>query len=414
MGQNQSGVAGAAGLKDSDAYIDPPPTSPDEFTFMKVLGQGSFGTVCLAMHKGNSKVYALKVLTKQRVIESREVEHAIAERSILASVNHPFLVRLYGAFQTPTRLVMVLEYVPGGELFFHLKKKGTFDESYVKLVAAQLILALEYLHDMNIVIRDLKPENILLQANGYIKVTDFGLSKQNLSMTLGAKTMAGTSEYFSPEQIQNCGHGKAVDLWALGVIIYELLTGSPPFYSTDKRAMFRRIVGEQPKMPSYFKEDLKDLLKGLLEKKPRNRLGCRKENGGIKELKAHPWFGGINWDKLYRKEYVIPYKPTISDNLDVSNFDKSFTELDFDLSSEPLYKREHTADDDQIFQDFCKAYSTNTENEGNGNDAIDRDHNNMFTQEGQVNIDSGDAHDFAKSLPVDFVNDDDSDMPPLP
>lgn len=123
MGQNQSGVAGNAGFKDADAYIDPPPTSPDEFTFMKVLGKGSFGTVCLAKHKANNKIYALKVLTKQHVIESREVEHAISERSILASLNHPFLMRLYGAFQTPTRLIMVLEYVPGGELFFHLKKK---------------------------------------------------------------------------------------------------------------------------------------------------------------------------------------------------------------------------------------------------------------------------------------------------
>lgn len=414
MGQNQSGVAGNAGFKDADAYIDPPPTSPDEFTFMKVLGKGSFGTVCLAKHKANNKIYALKVLTKQHVIESREVEHAISERSILASLNHPFLMRLYGAFQTPTRLIMVLEYVPGGELFFHLKKKVTFDESYVKLVAAQLVLAIEYLHDMNIVIRDLKPENILLQANGYIKVTDFGLSKQNLSMTLGAKTMAGTSEYFSPEQVQNCGHGKGVDMWALGTIIYELLTGSPPFYSDDKRAMFRKIIGEQPKMPSYFKDDLKDLLKGLLEKKPRSRLGCRKENGGIKELKGHPWFNGINWDKLYRKEYTIPYKPTITDNLDLSNFDKSFTELDFDFSSEPLYKREHNADDDQIFQDFCKAYATNAEDEQKTNCPTDNDESNTFTQSGQITYDSADAQDSTKGLPACLVDDDDTDMPPPP
>lgn len=363
MGNNQSAIDASDPNHPGQGNPIPPPSCPEDFTFLKVLGKGTFATVYLAKRTLTGQIFAIKVLSKQQIIELNEIEHTIAERSILAELNHPFLMRLYAAFQTYENLYLVLEYIPGGELFFHLRKRGSFPEQIVRLYAAQLLLAIEYLHKKSIIIRDLKPENILLQRNGYLKITDFGLSKNNLQGTLGASTFAGTSEYLSPEQLKNQGHGKGVDYWCLGTIIYELVAGIPPFFDKDKRVMYRNIIHKQVKFPSYFSEHLKDLVTGLLIKDPRKRLGCRKEYGEADEVRKHPFFKALDFDKLYRMAYPIEYKPEVKGEMDLSNFDNCFTILTLSdvkkdilgATAEPKqFKREHGNEDlnDEVFRGF--------------------------------------------------------------
>eukprot|EP00768_Dysnectes_brevis_P007921 gnl/Dysnectes_brevis/690_a761_2746.p1 GENE.gnl/Dysnectes_brevis/690_a761_2746~~gnl/Dysnectes_brevis/690_a761_2746.p1 ORF type:complete len:516 (+),score=139.23 gnl/Dysnectes_brevis/690_a761_2746:1111-2658(+) len=302
----------------------PPPTSPDDYEKICLLGRGTFAKVFLVKRKGTQQLYALKELKKSSIIELQEVSHTISERIILGELHHPFIVKLHAAFQTPDRLWFVLDYVSGGELFFHLKRNGCFSESQARLYTAEIILALEHLHSKQIVYRDLKPENVMIMANGHLKLTDFGLSKRNLTSTLGAHTFVGTAEYLAPELLQNRGHGKGVDFWALGTLIFEMITGLPPFFSRDKKDMYRRVLYDNLRCPSYMSDSCKDIIEGLLVRDPRRRLGSRK--GGVEELKQHPWFRGLDWDRLYRRGYEMEYRPEVKGAMDLSNFDRVFTQ----------------------------------------------------------------------------------------
>ncbi|TNJ30376.1 Kinase, AGC AktR [Giardia muris] len=286
----------------------------EDFNSFTCLGSGASSTVYKVVHTKTHQPYALKAFNARPAGCVIVVDQLEREKRILGSLRHPFLVQLYGSFRTSLGACLVLEYIPGGTLYAYLQrmkeKHKTFGflESDVKLIAAQLVLAIEYLHKQNIIIRDLKPENILLQKDGYIKITDFGLSKQDLIETLGAKTMAGTAEYFSPEQLQNSGHGKGVDLWALGTIIYELIAGLPPFYDTDTVRMQHRIVHDQPTFaPELFSEEAQNIISGLLRKNPLQRLGCRKGSGEMSELKRHRWFRQMNWACIATKGYHLKY-----------------------------------------------------------------------------------------------------------
>lgn len=356
MGPNQSRLYPLAG-DPNDPHALPPPSSPADFRFLKILGKGTFATVYLAQRIEDEEIYAIKVLDKRQIVELNEVEHTIAERAILAELNHPFLMTLYAAFQTQESLYLVLEYIPGGELFFHLRKRGCFSEAQVRFYAAQIVLALEYLHNKGIVIRDLKPENILLMRSGYIKITDFGLSKQNLTSTLGASTFAGTAEYLAPETLRNAGHGKGVDWWSLGTIVYELITGTPPFFDRDKKVMYRNIIHKQPRFPSYISDACRDFITGCLVKDPRKRLGCRKDAGGVAEAKKHPWFKSLDWDKLYRMQYPMEYRPEVKNLMDLSNFDGCFTETTFDQEEleGKKFRREHG--DETLGGDIFKGFN---------------------------------------------------------
>merc|ERR1719487_2669676 len=233
----------------------------DDFILMKVVGKGSYGKVMLVKHKDDSsRVYAMKMLRKENVIKRNQVEHTKTERNVLETVSHPFIVSLHYAFQTPKKLYIVLEYCAGGELFFHLSRAGRFSEGRCKLYAAEILLALEYLHSLSIIYRDLKPENLLLDADGHAKITDFGLSKQGIEDNVSARTMCGTPEYLAPEIISKTGHGRAVDWYSLGAIMYEMLTGLPPFYTQDREKLFRRIQAEELRYPSYIGAVTKHLL----------------------------------------------------------------------------------------------------------------------------------------------------------
>lgn len=296
----------------------------DSFTLMCVIGKGSYAEVILARKKDTGKIYALKILKKKKIEQRNQKEHVKTERDILTEMNHPFLIKMAFAFQTEKKLYFALEYCPGGELFNLLQKKRRFPEEHARFYACQIVLALEQLHKFDIIYRDLKPENVLIDEDGYIRLTDFGLSKTGIQGNKGAYSVCGTPEYLAPEILFQRGHGKAVDWWTLGAILYEMLTGLPPFYTNNREELFQKIKYYALKYPPYLSPNAKSLLDGLFQKEPSKRLGSG--TGGADEIKAHPWFQGVDWGMIYRKEIKAPFIPVIKNDVDVSNFDPEFTE----------------------------------------------------------------------------------------
>jgi len=205
-----------------------------------------------------------------------------------------------------------------------LQKKRQFSEDNARFYVAQIILALEHLHKNDIIYRDLKPENVLIDRDGYIRLTDFGLSKKGIKGNKGATSVCGTPEYLAPEILFRWGHGKAVDWWTVGAILFEMLTGLPPFYTPNREELFEKIKYYTLKYPPYLSPNVRNLLEGLFKKEPDKRLGGGP--GDAEDIKKHPWFEGFDWDALLRKELIPPFIPIIKEDTDVSNFDPEFTE----------------------------------------------------------------------------------------
>lgn len=294
----------------------------NDFELLTVVGKGSFGKVMQVRKKDTNKIYAMKVLKKQNLVARKQVAHTITERRVLEEIDHPFIVSLRYAFQTDDKLYMILDYFTGGELFFHLKNEGKFSEDRARLYAAEIACALDCLHNNNIIYRDLKPENILLDDEGHIRLTDFGLSKESIQDGTLAHTFCGTPEYLAPEVLQGQGHGKAVDWWSLGTLLFEMLTGLPPFYNQNVNIMYEKILRAKLTFPAYLSPEAKSLLAGLIERDVSKRLGSGPT--GTAEIKNHPFFAKIDWEKLWRKEYDPPFKPNVSSEADVSNVDDEF------------------------------------------------------------------------------------------
>lgn len=298
--------------------------SMEDFELMKVVGKGSYGKVMQVRKRDTGKIYAMKVLKKQMLVAKKQVVHTKTERRVLELIDHPFLVSLRFAFQTETKLYMVLDYFSGGELFFHLKHNGAFSESRAKFYAAQITLALQCLHDNGIIYRDLKPENVLLDDDGHIRLTDFGLSKESLAGSQLTHTFCGTPEYLAPEVIQGSWYGKAVDWWSMGTLLYEMLTGWPPFYNENLHVMYESITRAPLTFPNSMSSEAKSLLTGLLQRNPRNRLGS---NNGMADFKDHPFFADINWRELYDKKTPPPFVPvTTEGEASTDNVDEEFKE----------------------------------------------------------------------------------------
>mmetsp|Transcript_48049 Transcript_48049/g.135768 ORF Transcript_48049/g.135768 Transcript_48049/m.135768 type:complete len:333 (+) Transcript_48049:82-1080(+) len=294
----------------------------DDFILMKVIGKGSYGKVMLVRHKSETEdsVYAMKMLRKENVIKRNQVEHTKTERNVLEAVSHPFIVTLYYAFQTPKKLYFVLEYCPGGELFFHLSRAGRFSEGRCRFYASEILLAIEYLHKLNIIYRDLKPENILLDADGHVKLTDFGLSKEGIQDNFSAKSMCGTPEYLAPEVIQSKGHGLGVDWWTLGILLFEILAGYPPFYDDNPFGIYKKVLAGQIEFPGGMELKAKDLIKRLLMHDQGKRLGCLKD--GVDDVKRHKYYKGLDWDLLGSRSLPPPFIPPVSGLDDVSMFEQ--------------------------------------------------------------------------------------------
>nr|XP_020455703.1 serine/threonine-protein kinase Sgk3 isoform X1 [Monopterus albus]XP_020455704.1 serine/threonine-protein kinase Sgk3 isoform X1 [Monopterus albus] len=301
-----------------------PHAKPTDFDFLKVIGKGSFGKVFLAKQKQDAKYYAVKVLQKKVIINRKEQKHIMAERNVLLkNVKHPFLVGLHYSFQTADKLYFVLDFINGGELFFHLQKERTFPEPRAKFYIAEMASALGYLHSLNIVYRDLKPENILLDYEGHIVLTDFGLCKEGISRTDTTNTFCGTPEYLAPEVLRKQPYDNTVDWWCLGSVLYEMLFGLPPFYSRDTHEMYDNILHKPLAMRNGASSTAWSLLQGLLEKDGRCRLGSTDD---FNEIKAHSFFSTIKWDDLEQKKIPPPFTPKLSSFNDISNFDPEFTD----------------------------------------------------------------------------------------
>ncbi|KAI5785965.1 serine/threonine-protein kinase sck1 [Pyronema domesticum] len=300
---------------------------PEDFEVLRLIGKGTFGQVYQVRKRDTDRIYAMKVLSKKVIVQKKEVAHTLGERNILvrtATTDSPFIVGLKFSFQTPTDLYLVTDYMSGGELFWHLQKEGRFKEDRAKFYIAELILALEHLHNHDIVYRDLKPENILLDANGHIALCDFGLSKANLAANATTNTFCGTTEYLAPEVLlDDQGYTKMVDFWSLGVLVFEMCCGWSPFYAEDTQQMYKNIAFGKVRFPrDALSLEGRNFVKGLLNRNPKHRLGATYD---AKELREHPFFADIDWAELHKKNVVPPFKPKLSSETDTSNFDPEFT-----------------------------------------------------------------------------------------
>ncbi|KAG8625546.1 hypothetical protein KVT40_007297 [Elsinoe batatas] len=295
----------------------------EDFELLKVVGKGSFGKVMQVQKRDTHRIYALKTIRKAHIISRSEVAHTLAERSVLSQINNPFIVPLKFSFQSPEKLYLVLAFVNGGELFHHLQREQRFDINRSRFYAAELLCALECLHGFNVIYRDLKPENILLDYTGHIALCDFGLCKLDMKDEDKTNTFCGTPEYLAPELLHGTGYTKAVDWWTLGVLLYEMLTGLPPFYDENTNDMYGKILSEPLHFPGpeIVPPAARDLLTKLLDRDATKRLGVN----GAAEIKAHPFFHSIDWRKLLDRKYEPSFKPNVTDERDTANFDREFT-----------------------------------------------------------------------------------------
>ncbi|XP_069478963.1 ribosomal protein S6 kinase alpha-1 isoform X2 [Ambystoma mexicanum] len=296
-----------------------------QFELLKVLGQGSFGKVFLVRKitpPDNGHLYAMKVL-KKATLKVRDRVRTKMERDILADVNHPFVVKLHYAFQTEGKLYLILDFLRGGDLFTRLSKEVMFTEEDVKFYLAELALGLDHLHSLGIIYRDLKPENILLDEEGHIKLTDFGLSKEAIDHEKKAYSFCGTVEYMAPEVVNRQGHTHSADWWSYGVLMFEMLTGSLPFQGKDRKETMTLILKAKLGMPQFLSNEAQSLLRALFKRNPNNRLGSSMDCA--EEIKRHPFFSTIDWNKLFRRELPPPFKPAVVQPDDTIYFDTEFT-----------------------------------------------------------------------------------------
>lgn len=286
-----------------------------DYEILQTLGAGSFGRVRLSRHKASNRYVAIKSLKKAEIIRIKQVDHVISENNILCSINHPFIVAMDGFTQDNRYLFLVLEFVSGGELFTYLRGVGRFEPPQACFYSAQVAMMFEYLHSKNVIYRDLKPENLLIGVDGYMKLTDFGFAKIVEGRTY---TLCGTPEYLAPEILLNKGHGKAVDWWTLGVLLYEMIAGIDPFSDEDPMAIYQKILKGKILFPKGFDRDAKSLVKHLLVADLSKRYGNLKNRA--QDIKNHRFYDSINWKMMYEKKVSPPYKPVVKSPSDTTHF----------------------------------------------------------------------------------------------
>jgi serine/threonine protein kinase len=289
----------------------------------------------VARYIATGRFYALKLQKKSEIVRLKQVQHVKDEKAILSSISHPYVVNLLAAFQDSARIVLVLEFVTGGEMFTFLRRARCFDNERAKLYAAQIVSAFDYLHQRNIIYRDLKPENLLFASNGHVKVTDFGFAKVVPDKTY---TVCGTPEYIAPEIIRSQGHSAGADWWALGVLVYEMLAGYPPFYADNPFGIYEKILSAAPiPFPPHIDKDAKDLIKQLLQHDLTKRFGCMRN--GAADIKEHKWFKNIDWPLLDAGQVTAAWQPPQGKEGEATNFDKYQEEkLKTEMGDDPYAK----------------------------------------------------------------------------
>jgi len=301
----------------------------DDFEFLKVLGEGAFGKVYLVEHKLTNKVLAAKVISKEHILRGDDVDVTMTERRILAlGTEKNFLTTLHSSFQTLNKLFFVMEYASGGDLMFQINKMGKFTAKQTKFYAGEILLALSFLHERKIIYRDLKLDNVMLDRDGHIKLTDFGLCKEGIGGRDLTETFGGTPNYMAPEVIQTYmygtgGYGHSADWWSFGVLVYEMLAGGNPFTEEEEYGLYQQILHMEVTFPPWISEVDQEFISALLERDPFSRLGCFPQN--CEAIKDHPFFEEMDWVALQNKEIDPPFKPNISGDKDISNFDEEFT-----------------------------------------------------------------------------------------
>ncbi|KAB5522448.1 hypothetical protein PHYPO_G00159640 [Pangasianodon hypophthalmus] len=328
-----------------------PELQMDDFVCISVLGRGHFGKVLLAEYKSTGKLYAIKALKKGDVVTRDEVDSLMCEKRIFETINasrHPFLVNLHGCFQTCDHVCFVMEYSPGGDLMTHIHT-SIFTERQTRFYAACVLLGLEFLHLNKIVYRDLKLDNLLMDADGFVRIADFGLCKEGMGHGDRTSTFCGTPEFLAPEVLTDSTYTRAVDWWGLGVLIYEMLVGESPFPGDDEEEVFDSIVNDEVRYPRFLSPESVSIIQKLLQKNPEKRLGAGEQDAN--EVKRHRFFQGVDWEALLAKRVKPPFLPSIKAPGDVSNFDEEFTRL------KPVLTPPHTpffltAEQQEIFADF--------------------------------------------------------------
>uniref|UniRef100_A0A3B3WMZ3 Protein kinase C n=1 Tax=Poecilia mexicana TaxID=48701 RepID=A0A3B3WMZ3_9TELE len=323
-----------------------------DFLFIKVLGKGSFGKVMLAELKGTDEVFAVKVLKKDVILQDDDVDCTMTEKRILALARkHPYLTQLFCCFQTKDRLFFVMEYVNGGDLMFQIQRSRKFDEARSRFYAAEVTSALMFLHQHGVVYRDLKLDNILLDADGHCKLADFGMCKEGILNGVTTTTFCGTPDYIAPEILQELDYGPSVDWWALGVLMYEMMAGQPPFEADNEDDLFESILHDDVLYPVWLSKEAVSILRAFMTKSPNKRLGCVPAQGCEDAIKLHPFFREIDWMLLDQKKIKPPFKPRIKTKRDVNNFDQDFTR------EEPVLTPVDDSIIKQINQDEFKGFS---------------------------------------------------------
>uniref|UniRef100_A0A669CW47 Protein kinase C n=1 Tax=Oreochromis niloticus TaxID=8128 RepID=A0A669CW47_ORENI len=323
-----------------------------DFVFIKVLGKGSFGKVMLAEMKGTDEVYAVKVLKKDVILQDDDVDCTMTEKRILALARrHPYLTQLFCCFQTKDRLFFVMEYVNGGDLMFQIQRSRKFDEARSRFYAAEVTSALMFLHQHGVIYRDLKLDNILLDAEGHCKLADFGMCKEGILNGVTTTTFCGTPDYIAPEILQELDYGPSVDWWALGVLMYEMMAGQPPFEADNEDDLFESILHDDVLYPVWLSKEAVSILRAFMTKSPNKRLGCVVAQGLEEAIKLHPFFREIDWNLLEQRKIRPPFKPRIKTKRDVNNFDQDFTR------EEPVLTPVEDSIIKQINQDEFKGFS---------------------------------------------------------
>jgi len=297
----------------------------EDFHLITVLGRGFFGKVILAEEKSTKKLLAIKMLKKQYIVENDNIQNMMSEKSVflrVSSSDHPFFVKLHSCFTNNSCIYFVMEYVQGGDLIYYVRQSD-FTPEKAKFYSCEVLLALEYLHKNNIVYRDLKLDNILLTEEGHIKITDYGLCKENMDAYASTKTICGTPEFLAPELIRGLPYTRAVDWWTFGVLLYEMLTQSPPFRGKNENELYNNIKESQPIYYLYMEYSAIHLISKLLTKNPINRLGSSEADA--EEIKKQPFYKDVDWQAVLEKRVPVPYIPKFKGKLDVSHFDNEFT-----------------------------------------------------------------------------------------
>ena len=295
-----------------------------EFDPLYLIGTGSLGKVILVRYKKNKNIYAMKELSKSKIKINKQEENSKSERDLMIELTSPFIVNIKFAFQDETKLYIVSEFLQGGDMFYHMHHSTiNFTESTVKFYIIELILAIEFLHENNVIYRDLKPENILMNSEGHIKISDFGLSKKLENQKDKAYTLCGTLQYLAPEILKNKGYDKSVDWWSLGCIYYEMLTGNLPF-KTNGNKINLDVFEEKIDFDENMNPLLINLISQLLNVNPKKRLGYGAQDA--KKIKEHQYFNDVDWNKYLNKEIEPPFVPKLEGELDLRYFDKCFTD----------------------------------------------------------------------------------------